>query len=147
MSELKSKYNFSSLMNERHSARNFQKKEIPENLLKEIITTAQRASSWENSQPWNVYVATGEVLEQIRKEFRERSKKKIKGNADMNPGHRTNFSDQGEKTWKILCKIFLNFAKIQKWKISGFLILFFLILQLLFILLLIKDICLIRFTI
>ena len=65
MSELKSKYNFSSLMNERHSARNFQKKEIPENLLKEIITTAQRASSWENSQPWNVYVATGEVLEQI----------------------------------------------------------------------------------
>ena len=134
MSELKSKYNFSSLMNERHSARNFQKKEIPENLLKEIITTAQRASSWENSQPWNVYVATGEILEQIRKEYSERSKKKIKGNADMNPGHRTNFSDQ-------------NFAKIQKWKISGFLILFFLILQLLFILLLIKDICLIRFMI
>ena len=48
MSESKSKYNFISLMNERHSVRNFQKKEIPENLLKEIITTAQRAASWEN---------------------------------------------------------------------------------------------------
>ena len=54
MSESKSKYNFISLMNERHSVRNFKKKEIPENLLKEIITTAQRAASWENSQPWNV---------------------------------------------------------------------------------------------
>ena len=97
MSESKSKYNFSSLMNERHSVRNFQKKEIPENLLKEIITTAQRASSWENSQPWNVYVATGEVLEQIRKEWREKNEKKTKGYADMNPGHRTNFSDQGRK--------------------------------------------------
>ena len=41
MSESISKYNFSSLMNERHSVRNFQKKEIPENLLKEIITTAK----------------------------------------------------------------------------------------------------------
>lgn len=114
MSELKSKYNFSSLMNERHSARNFQKKEIPENLLKEIITTAQRASSWENSQPWNVYVATGEVLEQIRKEYSERSKKKIKGNADMNPGHRTNFSDQGRKNMEEFMQDISKFCQDPK---------------------------------
>ena len=101
-------------MNERHSARNFQKKEIPENLLKEIITTAQRASSWENSQPWNVYVATGEVLEQIRKEYSERSKKKIKGNADMNPGHRTNFSDQGRKNMEEFMQDISKFCQDPK---------------------------------
>ena len=76
--EPKSKYNFKALMQERHSCRNFQNKEIPENLIKEIITVAQRAPSWENSQPWNVYIATGEVLEQIRKEYREKENKILK---------------------------------------------------------------------
>ena len=76
--EPKSKYNFKALMQERHSVRNFQNKEIPENLIKEIISVAQRAPSWENSQPWNVYIATGEVLEQIRKEYREKENKILK---------------------------------------------------------------------
>ena len=95
--EPKPKYNLKSLMQERHSVRNFQKKEIPENIIKEIITVAQRASSWENSQPWNVYIATGEVLEQIRKEYIQKGEQKIKGYADMNPGHRTNFSKQSQQ--------------------------------------------------
>ena len=33
-----SKYKFKELMKERHSVRKFQKKEIPENILKEIIS-------------------------------------------------------------------------------------------------------------
>ena len=35
--EPKSKYNFKALMQERHSCRNFQNKEIPENLIKDGI--------------------------------------------------------------------------------------------------------------
>ena len=88
-------------MQERHSVRNFQKKEIPENIIKEIITVAQRASSWENSQPWNVYIATGEVLEQIRKEYIQKGEQKIKGYADMNPGIELIFQNRANKIWKL----------------------------------------------
>ena len=45
------------------------KKEIPEETLKEIIKTALNCPSWCNSQPWKVYVVTGEPLENIRKEW------------------------------------------------------------------------------
>ncbi len=112
--EPKPKYNLKALMQERHSVRNFQKKEIPENIIKEIITIAQRAPSWENSQPWNVYIATGEVLEQIRKEWREKNEKKTKGYADMNPGHRTNFSDQGRKNMEDFMEDVAKFCKDPK---------------------------------
>ena len=97
---MESKYKFKELMIERHSSRNFQKKEVPENVLREIISIAQRAPSWENSQPWNIYVASGEVLDAIRKDWIEKNKAKIKGYADMSPEHRTNFSQQGQKNMK-----------------------------------------------
>lgn len=53
--------------------------------------------SWENSQPWNVFIATGETLEKIRERWIAENNQKIKGSADMNPGHRTNFSERGQK--------------------------------------------------
>ena len=57
------KFNFKELMKQRHSARDFQKKEIPEETLKEIVRIALDSPSWCNSQPWNVYVVTGKPLE------------------------------------------------------------------------------------
>ena len=101
---MESKYKFKDLMVERHSSRNFQKKEVPEKVLREIILTAQKAPSWENSQPWKIYVASGEVLEAIRKEWIEKNNKKIKGYADMSPEHRTNFSKQGQKNMEDFLK-------------------------------------------
>ena len=65
---MESKYNIKELMNERHSVRKFQSKPIPEEVLKEIISISLNAPSWCNSQPWNIYVATGNTLEEIRKE-------------------------------------------------------------------------------
>ena len=72
------KYNFKGLMKERHSARNFQAKEIPEATIKEIITTALDSPSWCNSQPWNVYVVTGKPLEEIKKFGFQKMTKKLK---------------------------------------------------------------------
>lgn len=111
---MKSKYNFKSLMNERHSARNFQKKDIPENILREIITVAEKAASWENSQPWGVYVASGEVLAQVRKVWVEKNEKKIKGYPDMPTGHRTNFSKQGQKNMEDFMKDIGDYSKDPK---------------------------------
>ena len=64
---MESKYKFNELMKERHSARKFQKKQIPEDILKQIISTSLLSPSWCNSQPWNIYVASGNTIEEIRK--------------------------------------------------------------------------------
>ena len=48
---MNSKYKFNELMKERHSVRKFQKKEIPENILKEIISISLLSPSWANTQP------------------------------------------------------------------------------------------------
>ena len=95
---MESKYKFRELMKERHSCRKFQSKKIPEEVLKDIIDISLMSPSWCNSQPWTIYVATGNTLEQIRKEWISKSKEKVKGYADINPGHRTNFSERSQST-------------------------------------------------
>ena len=99
-----SKMNFKELMKERHSARYFQSKEIPKDVLKEIISTSLLSPSWGNSQPWNIYVASGETLSEIRKIWISKGNEKIKGYADMDPAHRTNFSERSQKNMEILTK-------------------------------------------
>ena len=89
---MESKYKFDELMKERHSARDFLKKEIPEEILKKIVQTSLQSPSWCNSQPWNVYVVTGTPLEEIKKEWISKNEQKIKGYADLQPVHRTEFS-------------------------------------------------------
>lgn len=51
---------------ERKSARNFTDQPVSLSRLKEIIQVAQRAPSWGNTQPWQVYLAIGETAERIR---------------------------------------------------------------------------------
>ena len=92
-----SKYKFDELMKDRHSARDFQSKKIPEETLKKIITIALDSPSWCNSQPWKVYVVTGKTLEEIRKEWIAKNEEKIKGYADLQPVHRTEFSERCQK--------------------------------------------------
>ena len=90
-------------MKERHSCRKFQSKKIPEEVLKDIISISLMSPSWCNSQPWTIYVATGNTLEEIRKEWISKNKEKVKGYADINPGHRTDFS---ERSQAIMAKFF-----------------------------------------
>ncbi|WP_102693214.1 nitroreductase [Rummeliibacillus pycnus] len=61
-----------NLLLQRHSIRDFTDKEIDIELLKQIIAEAQRAPSYENSQPWKAYIATGETLKNIRKVHAEK---------------------------------------------------------------------------
>ena len=93
-----SKFNFKELMKERHSARNFLPKEIPEEKLKEIIKVSLDSPSWCNSQPWNIYVVSGKPLEEIKKEWISKNDQKIKGYADLKPVHRTEFSERCQKS-------------------------------------------------
>ena len=102
---MESKYNFRELMKERHSCRKFQSKKIPEEVLKDIISISLMSPSWCNSQPWTIYVATGNTLEEIRKEWISKNKEKVKGYADINPGHRTDFSERSQSTMAKFFKI------------------------------------------
>ncbi len=105
---MESKYNFKELMKERHSCRKFQSKPIPEETLKDIIAISLNAPSWCNSQPWNIYVASGNTMEEIRKEWISKGKAKVKGYADLKPGHRTDFSERSQKTMGVFFKSWEN---------------------------------------
>ena len=87
--------NFKELMVKRYSARDFTSKEIPEEDLTEIIEIAELSPSWANTQPWNVYIATGESLSKIREKWIEQNSAEIEGNSDLATGHREDFGERG----------------------------------------------------
>jgi len=64
--------NLDQAINTRRSIRGFLDKPIPQELLEEIITLANRAPSSMNTQPWHLHVLTGEPLEKVRKGNTER---------------------------------------------------------------------------
>ena len=47
--------------------------------------------SWGNSQPWTIYVASGNTLENIKKDWIAKNKEGIKGNSEIAAGHETIF--------------------------------------------------------
>lgn len=56
------------IVKQRRSIRKFLPKPVPEELVNEIVADALWAPSWGNTQPWEFIVATGEPLEQFKKE-------------------------------------------------------------------------------
>jgi nitroreductase len=54
------------VVKERRSIRKFKSDPIPEALIKEILDEARWSPSWGNTQPWELYVITGEPLEKFR---------------------------------------------------------------------------------
>jgi len=102
---------FKEIMKQRHSVRFFQKKEIPQDTLKDIISTALNTPSWCNSQPWNIHVASGNTLEEIRKLWISKNKEGIKGYPEMEPIHRETFSERSKQVVGHLFKDLPEFAK------------------------------------
>lgn len=50
---------------ERRSIRKFKSDEVPEKIIREILEDARWAPSWGNTQPWEIYVVTGEALKRF----------------------------------------------------------------------------------
>jgi nitroreductase len=57
----------------RHSVRDFSSKPVPKETVMKILEVATRSPSGGNSQPWEVFVASGATIEKIRKKYQERS--------------------------------------------------------------------------
>jgi nitroreductase len=52
----------------RRSIRKFKPDEVPRDVLTEILEAGRWSPSWGNTQPWEVYVITGNTLERFRQE-------------------------------------------------------------------------------
>lgn len=50
----------------RRSIRKFMAREVPRNILAEILETARWSPSWGNTQPWYLWVLTGKTLAQFK---------------------------------------------------------------------------------
>ncbi|MFC2021441.1 nitroreductase [Chloroflexota bacterium] len=68
---------------ERRSIRTFMPDPVPKETLLKILEVATRAPSSGNTQPWEIFVATGRVMERIRQSYLDRYEKKIQGEAEI----------------------------------------------------------------
>ncbi|MGQ5708935.1 nitroreductase [Lactobacillus sp. PSON] len=83
---------FNEVLNKRQSIRDFLDRSVSEKDIVEVIKQAQRAPSWANSQPWEVYVATGKTLEKIRADHKKLSSAGIFQDTDIPTMHRDRMS-------------------------------------------------------
>jgi nitroreductase len=55
-----------TLFSERHSCRAYRPETVPQDVIKQIIKTAQRVPSWCNSQCWNITLTSGVETDRFR---------------------------------------------------------------------------------
>lgn len=80
----------------RKSVRSFLKKSVSIKVIKEILHEASFSPSGSNTQPWNVYVLTGNKL----KDFTEKSKKEFLRNSDQLSLERLNYMKSYREPYK-----------------------------------------------
>ena len=74
---------FDEVVAKRRSARDFTAEPISKDALMDIVRQAQRTPSWANSQPWKVYIATGEALTAIKRQHAELSSNEEPGASEL----------------------------------------------------------------
>jgi nitroreductase len=67
----------------RRTVRAFLDRPVPRGTLEQILEDALHTPSWANTQPWEVYAAAGEVLEQIRRNYEARTIAKTPAQPDL----------------------------------------------------------------
>lgn len=106
---------FSKVLHARHSTRSFSERPVTRELLEEILLEAGAAPSWINTQEWRVYVATGAVLEKIRKEYVERASYGIQGSSDFPVTRRTSWSPQAQANMSRLMQKAADLNVSKEW--------------------------------
>jgi Nitroreductase len=69
----------------RHSARAFLSKPVEKEKLNAVFEAAAHTSSWANTQPWEVFVATGATLDKIKKGYQQKYAEKAAANPETTP--------------------------------------------------------------
>lgn len=87
----------------RKSIRDFTSQDLSDEVISELVAKASQAASWQNTQAWQIYVAKGQALEQIRTGFATAQQAGQVGQPDLTTPDLTKRSD-------------LSKANIQQWK-------------------------------
>lgn len=66
---------------ERHSCRAFEPTPLPRATIERILSIAQRAPSWCNTQPWQVSLVSGDALDRFREAYAARARAGLEGAA------------------------------------------------------------------
>ena len=64
--------NVKEALDARHSTRAFLPKPVEKEKMNAILEAAVRTPSWANSQPWEVFVATGDTLNRIKSSYKQK---------------------------------------------------------------------------
>jgi nitroreductase len=64
--------NVTEAINDRHSIRAFLPKPVEKEKLDAVLSASVRAPSWANTQPWEIFVVTGDTLEKIKEGYRQK---------------------------------------------------------------------------
>ncbi|VVB86381.1 Coenzyme F420:L-glutamate ligase [uncultured archaeon] len=75
--------NVTEALNSRYSTRAFKPDPVDKETILNILEAATRAPSWGNTQPWEIFVAGGEVLDRLRKAYIENFRKCVPGKPDL----------------------------------------------------------------
>jgi nitroreductase len=59
----------------RHSVRDFASKPVPKDIIMKIMEAATRSPSGGNGQPWEIFIASGATIENIRTAYQERAQR------------------------------------------------------------------------
>lgn len=63
---------FSDVMAQRHSVRSFTDRPVEDDVLRRLLDIAVTAPSWSNTQPYQIAIARGDVLESLRNDLPQR---------------------------------------------------------------------------
>lgn len=117
---------FQELMFERRSIRGYKPDPVPRELLDEIIEVAAQSPSSMNTQPWNVHVVTGEVLDRIRQGNTDqmlatgKPDREIKGHARYEGDHRDRQKRVAAQLFEAAGIGWDDKAQRQDWTMRGF---------------------------
>jgi nitroreductase len=75
--------NVTDALNSRYSTRAFKPEPVDRETIQNILEAAIRAPSWANTQPWEIFVAGGEVLNRIRREYLANFQNGVPGKPDL----------------------------------------------------------------
>ena len=110
----------------RRSIRGYKPDPVPKALIEEVIELAMRAPSSLNTQPWHLYVVTGEPLDRIRQGNTERNLSGVPDSREFR-GHGAYKGEHRERQKAIAGQLFEAMgiawedkAKRQDWVLRGF---------------------------
>ena len=117
---------FDDVIRQRRSIRGYLNKPVPKALIREVLELAMRAPTAYNTQPWNFYVVTGEVLERIRAGNVERTLAGVPDSREFRLGpdyagpHRDRQIGVAKQLFAAMGIERENKAKRQEWVLRGF---------------------------